>query len=440
MNSRRRLAGASLIAALLLQLFAVFAPGADAQDSDAPNPDAPDPSAGVTSVLQVSGLLDPIVADFVTTSIRNAEAQGVLAVTLQVNSRGSVLSQRELDDFADVLAGAEIPIAIWVGPSGARALGAWVDLASLVDRVGIPLGSRFGNAGPDSHLDPRFGVPWGAKRTLVANGTIDSEEALSEGIAALPAPTLGDFLVSLSDVGIVTAAVDQSTQLRTQVRLEGPSLVRQQLHTAASPPVAYLLFVLGLALLVFEFYTAGVGVAGVVGAVMFLLACFGLWILPVNLWALVLLVVAMLAFSIDVQTGVPRFWTIVGSICLIVGTIGLFQDPASMSWIPMLVGVVGIISMMVSGMPTMVRTRFSTPTIGREWMIGEVGSAVEDVSPDGVVDVRASLWRARTNRATPILAGAAVRVVAVEGLWLEVEPEDGGARDYRERRNSPDSE
>jgi membrane-bound serine protease (ClpP class) len=204
----------------------------------------------------------------------------------------------------------------------------------------------------------------------------------------------------------------------------------------ASPPVAYLLFTIGLALLVFEFYTAGVGVAGVVGAGMFLLGCFGLFILPVNLFAVILLGLSMLAFSIDVQTGVPRFWTIVGAVALIIGTITLYRDGVSMSWIPMLVGIVGITMMMVTGMPTMVRTRFSTPTIGREWMIGELGEAVEAVDPDGVVSINDALWKARTNRATPIAAGDRVRVAAVEGLVLEVEPEEGAARDYRERRGS----
>ena len=67
-------------------------------------------------------------------------------------------------------------------------------------------------------------------------------------------------------------------------------------------------------------------------------------------------------------------------------------------------------------------------------MIGAVGDAVESVDPDGVVKIDDALWRARTNRATPVAEGGTVRVVAVEGLVLEVEPEAGGARDYRERR------
>jgi membrane-bound serine protease (ClpP class) len=68
-------------------------------------------------------------------------------------------------------------------------------------------------------------------------------------------------------------------------------------------------------------------------------------------------------------------------------------------------------------------------------MIGEVGDAVDAVDPDGVVRIREATWKARTNRATPIPAGGRVRVVAIDGIILEVEPEAGGARDYRERRS-----
>ena len=125
-----------------------------------------------------------------------------------------------------------------------------------------------------------------------------------------------------------------------------------------------------------------------------------------------------------------------GAAALLVGTVTLYRDGISMSWIPMVVGIVGISLMMVTGMPTMVRTRFSTPTIGREWMIGQTGIVIEAVAPDGVVSIDDALWRARTNRATPVAEGDTIRVVAVEGLVLEIEPEAGGARDYRERRGS----
>jgi membrane-bound serine protease (ClpP class) len=120
-------------------------------------------------------------------------------------------------------------------------------------------------------------------------------------------------------------------------------------------------------------------------------------------------------------------------VAFVIGSLTLF-DGVSLSWITLLVGIVGVLLAFLAGMPSMVRTRFSTPTIGREWMVGELGRAVTPVSPDGVVQIREALWRATTNRATPIDELDRVRVVGIEGLVLEVEPESGGARDYRERR------
>jgi membrane-bound serine protease (ClpP class) len=159
-----------------------------------------------------------------------------------------------------------------------------------------------------------------------------------------------------------------------------------------------------------------------------------MYVLPTNPVGVALLVVAMVGFAIDVQTGVPRVWTAIGATCLTLGSL-LLYDGFSLSWITLLVGIAGISLFMLAGMPAMVRTRFSTPTIGREWMIGETGEAVAAVNPEGVIRIKGALWRARTNRATPITAGATVRVVEVEGLLLEVEPEEGGARDHRERRS-----
>jgi membrane-bound serine protease (ClpP class) len=224
----------------------------------------------------------------------------------------------------------------------------------------------------------------------------------------------------------------------TQVRFGQLTLTSQLMHTVASPAVAYLLITIGLALIIFELFTAGVGVAGVVGAVSFILAGYGLWVLPTNWWALVLFGVSMFAFAIDVQTGVPRVWTGVGVVLFVAFSFTLY-DGMSVSWITLLVGIVGILLTFLGGMPSMVRTRFSTPTIGREWMIGEVGRAITAVSPDGVVQVRDALWRASTNRSTPIEELDRVKVVGIDGLVLEVEPESGGARDYRDRsgRSTP---
>jgi membrane-bound serine protease (ClpP class) len=207
----------------------------------------------------------------------------------------------------------------------------------------------------------------------------------------------------------------------------------QLFHTVASPAVAYLLLAVGLALIVFELFTAGVGVAGVVGAGSFMLAGYGLGVLPIRWWGVALIGLSMVAFAIDVQTGVPRFWTAAGFVMFVVGSFTIY-DGLSLSWITLGVAFIGVLLTFLAGMPSMVRTRFSTPTIGREWMVGEMGRAVTAVSPDGVVQIHDALWRASTNRATPIDELDRVRVVGIDGLVLEVEPEEGAAKDYRDRR------
>jgi membrane-bound serine protease (ClpP class) len=194
---------------------------------------------------------------------------------------------------------------------------------------------------------------------------------------------------------------------------------------------------MGMALLIFELFTAGVGVAGLVGAVAFLLGCFGLAVLPTRPFGIFLLVFAMFGYGVDIQTGVPRVWTGIATVSFALGSL-LLYDGVSLSWITLVAGVLGMTIAMIAGMPAMVRARFSTPTIGREWMIGEKGEARTAIAPDGTVVVRGAQWRARTNRATPIAVGDSVRVAAIAGLVLDVEPLVGAARDYRDRK--PQSE
>jgi membrane-bound serine protease (ClpP class) len=163
------------------------------------------------------------------------------------------------------------------------------------------------------------------------------------------------------------------------------------------------------------------------------LASYGLDVLPARGWAVALLVLSMMAFCVDVQTGVPRFWTGVGFLAYGAGTLWLYDGPR-LSWITLLASFAGVAVAVLAGMPAMVRTRFSTPTIGREWMVGEHGQVVEAVAPDGTVRVRDALWRARANRATPLGEGEEIVVAGLDGLVLEVESADP-ERQPREHRS-----
>ena len=395
---------------------------APAGSSDAPN--------GFVAVVKVSGLLDPVLVDFVEQSVADAERQGATGLVLQANSTGVVVSDARFAQLLERIGSATIPVHVWVGPSGSRLTGKAAQLVGAADLVGMAPGTRLGDAGPPvtDTLDM-------ARMAPITDRTVSAQEAKDLGITTFDAPTIGDFLVNLPGVETREVTADNGETRReplTQVRFAQLSLLSQLFHTVASPAVAYLLLAVGLALIVFELFTAGVGVAGVVGAGSFILAGYGLGVLPIRWWGVGLICLSMLAFAIDVQTGVPRFWTAAGFVMFVVGSFTIY-DGYSLSWVTLLVAFVGVALTFLAGMPSMVRTRFSTPTIGREWMVGELGRAVTAVSPDGVVQIREALWRASTNRATPIEELDRVRVVGIDGLVLEVEPEEGGARDYRDR-------
>lgn len=380
-------------------------------------------SDDIAQILKVSGLLDPIVVSFITDEITSAPGSGVTVIILQVNSGGATVSDDELDDLVATIEASPIPIAVWVGPSGSKAEGDAARLLQAADVAGVSPGSRIEvtrELAEDVDLQGRTAV--GEK--------VGSELAAELGLVDNDAPVLGEFLVDLP--GVETKLVDGRREPVTTVRFGQLGLIDQLFHTVASPEAAYLLLVIGGCLLVFELFTAGVGIAGMVGAGSLVLSAYGLAVLPINIWALVLLGLCFVAFAIDVQTGLPRFWTGVGTVFLVIGSLGLFADGLP-SWITLVAGIVGTLLAMIAGMPPMVRTRFSTPTIGRDWMIGEIGVARSGVDPDGVITVRDSPWRAHTNRATPIEAGAEVRVTAIDGLVLEVEPLEGAAKDYRSR-------
>lgn len=416
---------------------------------------SPTDSVPPVDVLQVAGLFDDIIVQEIDDAIARAAADGSQALVLQVDSRGAVVTDEVMVELLGRIAEAPVPIGVWVGPTGARLYGSPAQILAVADVTGMAPGARVGNVGPA--LSDRY--PLGPGLSELRNSTAGLSDARDlgvfqqrisdEGIATIL--NMLDALDGYEENGIVldttTEVVTESGTVQRETiataRFAKLGLLDQLFHTVASAPVAYLLLLIGLALIVFEFFTAGVGVAGVVGAGCTILGSYGLAALPARGWAVALLVLAMVAFAVDVQVGIPRFWTGVGIVLTIVGSLFLYEPITGTSiwpsWLALVVGVVGIVLTFTSGMPSMTRTRFATPTIGREWMIGADGVAVEAIDPDGVVQVGDAKWQARTNRATPIAAGEPLKVVAIDGVTLEVEPLEGAAKDYREMRRTPDA-
>ncbi|NBU06387.1 MAG: hypothetical protein EBT38_01575 [Acidimicrobiia bacterium] len=403
-------------------------------------------------VFEVSGLIDNVVANGIERAIGRSSTNGAQALVLQVNSRGAVVDRARMERLLVAIRDSAVPVGVWVGPSGSRAHGWSSWLLAVADVSAMAPNSTLGKTGVPISID---GEPltFGEATSLLRSNTLGTDEARERGILRLDiadegVPVLRNMLFALDGLSVkgkvldtvVEVVGDDGTIVReaTTTRFFKLGTLEQLMHTSASAALAYLLFSFGLALLIFEFYTAGVGIAGFVGALCTLLGTFGFAELPVRPFGIALLVFSVIAFAVDVQVGIPRFWTGVGVVSYVVASFTLYgpvqEETLRLSWLTLMSGVASMTLAFVVGMPSMVRTRFATPTIGREWLVGAEGTAATDIAPEGEVVVRGAKWRARTNRATPIKSGEPLRVASIDGVTLDVEPLEGAARDYREMR------
>ena len=397
--------------------------------------------------------------------IREAPGRDASFVILQVDTPGAIV------DVLPLIAAIEqspVPVGAWVGPSGATARGAGVEIVNAAGISSISEGAHLGPVLP-SRLDTESRtVPntlKGASAKALVDATLHAEisgaTAARTKLVDLSVPTIAEFLARangrkvMTSRGSVTLRVTQLVDAKgnpvTQadasgaktnvapadlVRFRGLELDRRIRHTLTVPGIFLLLLLSGLCLIVFEFFTAGIGLAGVAGAIGLLGAGIGLAELPIRWWALALIVIGILGFSVDVQAMITKAWSTIGAVLVAVGSWFLIggDDALQPSWWIIIVLVIGVVAFMLNGMSSMVRSRFSTPTIGRTSLIGEIGVAETAVEPDGVVVLRGARWKARTNRATPIGIGEQLRVAEIDGLILEVEPLEGAAKDHREGR------
>lgn len=444
----RRLAITFLVAPLAgLVGLSLFSSTASADDGAASH-------LAPVDVFEVSGLIDSVMVDAIEDAIATSESNGSQALILQLNSGGAVVSDERMTELLQRVADAKVAIGLWVGPSrDAHTYGRPAQLFGVADVTAMVAGTRIGHTGDLLQLKGAE-VDLGAGAEKLHNGTMSFSEARRLGVLRLEitdegVPTVRSMVLALDGVQLDDGTVldtvaaelndkGESQNVSTLVRFSSLGLIDELFHTTASPPIAFLFFVIGCCLLLFELFTAGVGLAGFIGLVLTVLGCYGFAELPTRPGAIALLVAAMVAFAIDVQVGIPRLWTGVGTALFVLGAWFLYEplpgNDLRLSWLTLAVVIIGVLLTFVVGMPSMVRTRFATPTIGRDWMIGSSGLAVGAIDPEGVAQVGESKWRARTNRATPLAAGAELRVVAIDGVTLEVEPLEGAARDYRERR------
>ena len=425
--------------ALLLILLAALlwaVPSAAQSDADSAEEDDLELDEGAhIDVVQVEGNIDPVVAELIVDSLDDAARTGATVVILQINSSGAL--DTDVDQLIRAVVESPVPVAAWVGPAKSSARGAAAEIVLRSHVSAVSTRSRFGPVFP-LRLDGGGANERDGDETAVDRERISGKEAVESKLVDFEAPTLGDLLVGLDGRTVTTTDGPVKLSVAKTIKTDdGPRRTANQpvrflklgtfegvQHSLTSPSVAYLLLVVGLALMVFEFFTLGIGLAGVTGALCLCGSFFAFSHLPVNWLGLGLILLSTFGFAVDVQASRQAFWTGIGVVALVLGSLVLYDGSSVLDiapWLLLLI-VVGQVVFMLGAMTVAVRNRCAVPTVGRDSMIGETGEVHTELDPEGVVLVRGAPWKARTRRARRLPAGTGVKIVAVDQLVLEVEP------------------
>lgn len=385
-------------------------------------------------VIRVSGPLDERIIDFTIDTIREVEESSELII-VQLDAPAAVSDG--IWGLFEVISDPAAPLAVWVGPETAVAYGGALGVLAVAPlRMAAP-GATVGAglpyvAGQSSVVrignsdDPVIPDDLRRERTTVSgpiDGLVDEvHPGLVNIIQALDGRTISvrgtDHTIAVSQPG------DDGDLQPIPTRFHEPGLIDRALRLSLSPAVAYWFLLLGLSIAAFEFYAAGVGVAAGVSVLAIFLSGYGLATLPVNWWALGLGVLGLGFYLFDFQRVQLRLASVLGTVAMVVGARYFVHEPPqlSMAWWSAAVIVLSIALFFLFAMTTVVRARFSTPTIGREHLVGKRGTAETAVAPEGVVVVDGARWKANSRRASGIDAGDEVVIAAVEGIVLEVDP------------------
>ncbi|MCE2530551.1 MAG: hypothetical protein J4G11_11900 [Acidimicrobiia bacterium] len=388
-----------------------------------------DEQGGRIEIIEISGNLDRPALDFVSDRVEAAARGGATAAIIQLDSRAT-LSAGVLQ-LAARIADPPLPVVVWVGPAPASAFGGAAHLLAAAPIKAAAPGVRIGYTQPVIAGDPRQPV-----RSGPLDGFTESAFAVAEpieGLVEIVAPSISNLLVELD--GRTVEVRGEFVTLRT-LRPTGdgaaaietvfyePSIGVRILAIATGVEAAFFFLVAGLAVVVFEFYALGPGIAAAVAALMLLISGYGLAVLPLRGWAVGLALAGIWFLTADFQRGRAGPLTALGALAMLVGGL-YFTDSAPQiqpSWWIVTVITVSVTAFYVIGIRTVARARFSTPTMGRRHLIGRSGQAVTRFDPDGVVEVEGARWQATAHREAGIGPGDPVVVRAVDGPILEVDP------------------
>lgn len=399
-------------------------------------------------VLDLDTVVHPLTREIVVAGLRQADAASDAAVVLRLDTPGGLLEAT--NEIVQAILASPVPVVAFVSPSGGHAASAGFIILVAADVAAMAPGTNTGAAQP---VLATGGELQGTLKQKVENDTAASlravtdkrgrnselaVEAVLESKSFTEQDALEANLIDLiaADINELLEKLDGRTIVRfdgseQQLELAGaqpyayvPSLRQRVLLPLINPSLALLVLVLGLVGVYIEFTNPGLIVPGVLGGILAILGLLALSLLPINLAGAALILLAIAFFVFEAMTPVNGILAAGGAVAMVLGIVILVDSDVpdlQIGWQPAVAITLPFAAISVFLLQLAVRSFSIKVSTGSEAMIGERGRAKTDLDPAGSVFVHGELWQARAGQG--IKQGQRVRVVAVNGMELEVEPD-----------------
>jgi membrane-bound serine protease (ClpP class) len=393
--------------------------------------------------LRLDGVVDPFESSYLTSEIDGAADEGFSSILLTIDTPGGLDSA--MRDIVTSILNSEVPVVCYVSPSGARAASAGTFILTACHVAAMAPGTEVGAAHPvgisgviqqdkvtndaaafiRSLAEQRDRNPEWAEEAVRESSSASAEEALELNAIDHLARSVSELLTAVdgevveTPTGSVTLDTDDAT---LETRTLGP--IASILHGLLTPDLAFILFYIGIGLIVIEFITPGLTVPGILGALSLVGAFTAFGMLAVQLVGLILLLASVVFFAVEVKLPGISGAGIGGLITLVLGGFMLFDNSIPSGgvspWVivPVAIGAGTFFAFVI---PAGLRAQKLPPQMLAERVIGMEGVAATALRPGGVAQIASEQWSVESV-AGNVREGARIRVVGGDGLTLQVEP------------------